>query len=409
MFALVDCNNFYASCERLFNPKLKNRPVVVLSNNDGCVVARSNEAKALGIPMGAPEFKWRSFFLHHNVAVLSSNYTLYGDMSFRVIKTLETLSMPMEIYSIDECFLTFEGNNALNWAKEARALVVQWTGIPVSIGIAPTKTLAKLANKLAKKGEGVHLIDKPTPTLLKNCPIDDVWGIGRRYVAKMSAYGIRTAYDLTTRDDIFLKKKLTVVGLRTAWELRGIPCLDLESEPPIAKSCVVSRSFKKEMTAHAPLLAALSTFAAKGGEKLRRQKLQAGYLSLFIASNRFKDTPYYANSAAFTLPVNTNDTPTLIRYARELLGKVYKPEHSVKRAGLLFADLSHTTSDQLDLFATKPNSGAMEALDRINKKYGRRSLFMAAEGIHPAHRYRMENKSQRYTTNWDEIPSIKII
>ena len=403
MYFLIDCNNFYASCEQLFNPSLRNQPVVVLSNNDGCVVARSSIAKKLGIPMGAPAFKWREFFLRHNVIALSSNYPLYADMSQRVIATLETFSLPLEVYSIDECFLECSDPTL---AKEIRARVYQWTGIPVSIGIGPTKTLAKLANRIAKKEEsGTHLFS----TIPENFPIEDLWGVGRRHKKMLYSYGITTAKQFCNLDETWVKKKMSVTGLRMLLELKGTPA-NLENEMHVTrKSIVCSRSFTKPLLNLEILSESLCSFVAKASEKLRREKLQSNYLTVFISTNRFKDD-YYSNSSSCRLPLATNSTPELIRIAKQLLSKIYLENREYKRAGVLLTELSGTGEQQLDLLAqdatTAKEKKALTALDQINRRYGARILYHAAEGIKPA--WRGDRPSGSFTTSWEHLPSIKL-
>lgn len=409
MYALIDCNNFYASCEELFNPKLKKNPLVVLSNNDGCVIARSKKSKDLKIPMGAPLFKWRDFFFRHNVATLSSNFTLYADMSARVIATLEEFALPLEVYSIDESFLKLDDPRM---GAEIRQKVMQWTGIPVSIGIAKTKTLAKVANKEAKKGAGVVII-QAIDDHLKNLPVEEIWGIGGRYKEKLHSYGIRTALELKNCDDTWIRKKLTVGGLRTVWELRGISSIDWDPDPEIQKSLVYSRSFSNEITKKGDLHEAISSFAAGAAEKLRRHDLIAGHLTIFMNSNRFKED-YISASLSYTLPRATNDTMQLVKEANRMLHHLYKEGYGYKRAGVALCDISQAPLRQLDLFASydrtlnKRSENLMKSLDEINHRYGRKTLHLAAEGLTPRWKPLSKNKSAAYTTDWDELPTIKI-
>ena len=309
VFALVDCNNFYASCERVFNPTLKSRPVVVLSNNDGCVIARSNEAKALGFKMGDPYFKMRPLIERHNVAVFSSNYTLYGDMSRRVIESLEQFTPEVETYSIDEAFLNLAGFTDLADRAEAiRRTVRRWTGIPVSVGIGPTKTLAKAANRLAKASpaaNGVWIIDSEQRRLesLARLPIADVWGVGRQWSRFLIARDIITAGDFARQPDSWIRQTLHVVGLRTATELRGTPCIPLELQPPPRKGLVVSRSFGHRLTEFEPIKEALVAYVARAGEKLRRDRQATRHLEVFIQNSpHATHERYYARANGFQLP-----------------------------------------------------------------------------------------------------------
>ena len=290
MYALVDCNNFYASCERVFNPRLRHRPVVVLSNNDGCVVARSNEAKALGFKTGDPYFKVKAQVARHGVAVCSSNYTLYGDMSHRVVQTLQQLAPIVEVYSIDEAFLDlkgFTGDAIAALAAHIRRTVKTWTGIPVSVGIGPTKTLAKAASRIAKKNpeaNGVWSLITPASQhdALSQLPVGDVWGIGPQWSKRLEGEGITTALALTQQPDDWLKKNLTVVGLRTTWELRGTPCIPMEAAPSPRKGIVVSRSFSRRLTEMEPLREALAGYATRVAEKLRRERRHARQMMIFL-------------------------------------------------------------------------------------------------------------------------------
>lgn len=402
MYALIDCNNFFASCEQLFNPKLQGNPVVVLSNNDGCVIARSAEAKKLGIPMGAPAFQYRSLFLEHNVTTLSSNFVLYGDMSKRVMDTLRTFEFPLEIYSIDEAFLFLpEADPKLGHL--IRDKVMQWTGIPISIGIAPTKTLAKVANKLAKKGPGVVSFpsaEAAAPSL-KTFPIEDIWGIRRRHKKRLYSYGVRTAADLKKRSDAWVKRYMTVTGLRTVWELQGTPCLSCQDVQPERKSIVSSRSFGCKITDPTALKEALSTFLARATRKLRRDHLKAQFLVVFISS----DT---TTSAAKHLPLPTAYTPDLSAHAHALLEEIFKPGKEYKRAGVMLGELSHENATQCDLFANDPKAEHKQALmtsvDAINRRFETPMVTFASEGIAKKWQGLRSHRSPLYTTSWDDLP-----
>src|SRR5215813_11351401 len=316
LFALIDCNNFYVSCERVFQPALCSKPVVVLSNNDGCVIARSEEAKALGIPMGIPAFKLADLRQEHPIEVFSSNYTLYGDLSARVMTTLAQWAPAVEVYSIDEAFLDLTGistDDLRIYGQTLRATIHQWTGIPVSIGIGPTKTLAKLANRLAKRSpqaQGVVILTSPLEieATLAQTPIQDIWGIGPGYTRRLHAHEIRTAIQLRNMTDRWVRQELGIVGLRLVWELRGISCLPLEFCPPPKQSLMVSRSFGRPITTLIEMREAVATYMTRAAEKLRRHQVAAGVLTVFLMTNRFTDEPQYSNSVTMPLPVATQDT-----------------------------------------------------------------------------------------------------
>jgi DNA polymerase V len=421
VFALVDCNNFYASCERVFQPKLKGRPLVVLSNNDGCVIARSNEAKALGIPMGAPYFKIQTLARQDGVAVFSSNYALYGDMSRRVMQVLARFVPTQEIYSIDECFLDLAG---LPWNLAAYALdiartVQQWTGIPVSIGIGPTKTLAKIANRLAKQGQSADgpvldwtRLDDPD-TALSKVSIEDVWGIAGRWGQRLRALGIGDAQALREADPKALRREFGVVIERIVWELRGVSCLPFEMVPPPRKQILTSRSFGTRLTAYTDLRAAVVSFATRAGEKLRAQGLAAQALNVFVQTSPFNAArPYYANAATFTFETPAQDTGVLIRAALRGLERIFRSGPAYQKAGVLLLDLVPAGFAQGSLFAATsgdPSRSArlMEALDRINREFGRGTLRYASEAVSDSWRMRARLKSPAYTTCWDELPSVK--
>ena len=403
MYALVDCNNFYASCEQVFNPKYQNRPLVVLSNNDGCAIARSKEAKALGIPMGAPAFKYQSLFLQHDVIVLSSNYTLYGDMSHRVIQTLKSFSLPTEIYSIDEAFLILPEEGACEIAQAIRKRVKQWTGITVSIGIAPTKTLAKVANHAAKKGRGVV---EYSPPLLNHLPLDEVWGIGKRLAKRLYSHRIRYAHELIEQDDSWIRKHLTVVGLRTVLELRGTPCLECHEISPERKTIVSSRSFGKEISTLTEMKEAIGSFIATAAEKLRKEKLKAHFLVVFIHTNRFKEAPF-SRSAAAHLPLATASTPELMDHAHLLLESIYREGLFYKKGGILLGELCSEAEEQPDLFSSK-RKDAMKTFDAINTRFGEKVLSFAGEGLQKKWKTTCKKRSPKYTTCWDDLLEVKL-
>lgn len=403
MYALVDCNNFYASCEQVFNPTFRGKPLVVLSSNDGCVIARSKEAKEIGIPMGTPAFELESLFLKHDVIVLSSNFALYGDMSHRVIETIKTFELPVEVYSIDEAFLVFPDKGGVELARAMREKIYQWTGITVSIGIAPTKTLAKVANHKAKKGNGVI---EYTPLLLQDLPIDEVWGIGKRLRKKLHGTGIRYAHELIQRDDLWLKKRFSVTFLRTVMELRGNPCIEYLEVAPARKSIVCSRSFGKVVTNLQELKEAIGTFVASGARKLRKEKLKAHFLLIFIDQKRFLSA-----SKTLHLPLASSYTPDLIQIAHSLLEEIYEEGATYKRAGVMLSELVSEEHDQLDFFqrekAPERKRETIQAVDQINRHFGKEILTFAAEGLEKKWRSTSSKRSPSYTTSWEQILSIK--
>jgi DNA polymerase V len=419
MFALCDCNNFYASCERLFAPHLEGRPVVVLSNNDGCVIARSNEAKALGIPMGAPFFKFEKIMREHGVTAFSSNFVYYGDLSRRVMQVLGQLSPRIEIYSIDEAFIDCAAlpMERTSWALEVSRTVRQWTGIPVSIGIAPTKTLAKLANRLAKKGmspDGPVLdwtrLSSPAEALT-GFPVTDIWGIADRSGARLRRMGIADALALRDADTRRMRAAFGVVMERIVLELRGISCLPLETVPP-RQQIMVSRSFGEKLTAVEDVRAAVAAFAARAGEKLRSQGQAARSLCVFIHTSPF-DTrqPQYSNAVTIALERPTQDSGYLIRCARRGLERIFRPGFAYQKAGVLLPDLVPAGLEQGLLFATEPDNRGragrlMEVLDAINRTLGRQAVRYASEAVSDRWRMRARLKSPAYTTRWDELPMV---
>ncbi len=415
-YALVDGNNFYVSCERVFDPKLRDRPVIVLSNNDGCAVARSNEAKALGVKMGQPVFEIEALIRAYNIAVLSSNYTLYADMSRRMMETLSRFTPHLEIYSIDEAFLDisgFSGPDLTEYGHEIRMTTVKWTGIPVSVGIGPTKTLAKVANRLAKKsakaGGVLNLVDSPwIDTALQRTPVEDIWGIGRRYTKFLRNKGIETALALRDIEDIRITGKMGVMGSRMLAELRGKPCYGIEEGPPPRKSIRSSRTFKRTISDRKALEEALATYVTRGAEKLRSQGSVAGLLIVFLATNRFHEG-FTVDCASVPLPIPTADTPELIHGAHRGLEEIYRPELRYKRAGILLEDLSSDTMVQTALFDTVDREKierVMAAVDAINARMGQDTVRYAASGTGKARRWKtvFSRKSPAYTTSWEGLP-----
>lgn len=413
VFALVDCNNFYASCERVFNPKLNGRPVIVLSNNDGCVVARSNEAKALGIGMAVPEFMVRDTILAHHVQVFSSNYALYGDMSQRVMETLQQFCPDLEIYSIDEAFLSLSGFRSKNFSEYARTIrstVKRWTGLPVSIGIAETKTLSKIANDIAKKTPG-GVFDLLTcsdrETWLGQTAVSDVWGIGKAHTQFLHQHGIKTALQLRQADDQFIRNHMGIVGLRLVMELRGVSCFELEQCPPPKKGITCARSFGKAITQLPEMEEAISNYVTRAAEKVRAEKLAVTNLSVFLHTNQFKDVAQYSNSIALKLPVGTDTTHELIAAALQGIRKIWRDGFAYKKAGVMFVGLVPASQVQADLFDGKDrirSKKLMAALDSINGRFGSGTLQYASSGIAKEWKATFNRRSPAFTTSWDELP-----
>jgi DNA polymerase V len=422
VFALVDCNNFYVSCERVFNPRLQGKPVIVLSNNDGCVVARSNEAKALGIGMGVAAFEIAGLLKKYDVISLSSNYTLYADMSGRVMEVLSTFTPEMEVYSIDEAFLNFAGIGGplADYARQMQRTVKKWTGMPVSIGIGNTKTLAKIANHLAKKSpklDGVlDLTGSTTLTaggaanieeVLAEVPVEKVWGVGIRSTIKLKRAGIATALDLSKADISWIRGSFGVVGVRTVYELRGTRCYQLEQNPPAQKSIIVSRMFSQAIEEIDGLKEAISTYAARAGERLREQKLTASAMSVFVTTSRFIKNSYF-NSHTVEFPISTNDTTELIRSAVACIDRIYRRGCQFKKCGVILLGLVPENQMQRGLFANAERGKAarlMRAIDAINAKIDT-PVRWAIEGINQPWQAKFKRRSKRYTTRWDELPVV---
>ena len=420
IFALIDCNNFYASCERVFDPSLEKKPVVVLSNNDGCIISRSNEAKAIGIPMAAPLFEMQGLIKKHDVKVLSSNYALYGDMSQRVMTTLMEFSPDIEIYSIDEAFLSlkgFEHKDLTEYARTIRATVKQRTGIPVSIGIGSTKTLSKVANKTAKKNPALNnvfdLVHFPSAdTILEKMPVENVWGVGRSLTQMLNRNGVTNALQLKNLPDSWVRKNMTVVGHRLVWELRGISCLPLDMVVPPKKGIMCSRSFGKPVTKLNDLKEALSSYTTRAAEKLRAQNSLAGLIMVYVTTNPFNDTPYYSNAVTFNLPFPSSNTSALIRYAHEILDKIYKDGYAYKKTGVFLSGIVPDNQMQRDLFAAEPDmereKKLFKAVDAINYEFGSDTIQYASSGMVKPWRMKQIYRSPRFTTRWDEMLKVKI-
>lgn len=418
MFGLIDCNNFYASCERVFNPALVGRPIVVLSNNDGCIIARSNEAKALGIKMGEPAYKIRELLEQHQVVTFSSNYTLYGDMSHRVMTTIAEFVPDMEVYSIDEAFLRFGGFEHINLGQLGGQLVRtvrRNTGIPVSLGIAPTKTLAKLANRFAKKYpryEGVCIIDTDSKRekALQLTEVGDIWGIGRRLSKRLQYHGVNTAWDFTQKSRSWVRRLMGVVGERTWAELKGEPTFELET-PVDKKSICTSRSFGVKQRELAPISESVANFAASCGEKLRKQHSVAGSMMVFLHTNPFAEgQPQYYNQTTLQFPVPTADSTELVHYAIQALRSIYKEGYIYKKAGVIVNDIVPANPLQGDLFDTRERAKyqkVMQVMDSLNNRYGRQKVRVAAQGFGRKWKMKNEQCSPPYTTNLDTIIVVK--
>ena len=417
IFAFVDCNNFYASCERVFNPALNGQPIVVLSNNDGCVVARSNEAKALGIGMGVPEFQIRPLLRAQQVRVFSSNYRLYGDMSQRVMATLEQFCPDLEIYSIDEAFLSLSGftsRNLTDYGRTIRTTVKQWTGIPVSAGIAETKTLAKMANRLAKHtpdlgGVFDWLASPNRDALLGRLAVQEIWGIGAASAQLLTEQGITTALQLRDADDQWIKKHLAIVGLRLVMELRGMSCLDLEDCLPPKQGLTCSRSFGKPVTTLAEMEEAVSSYTSRVAEKLRRESLAATVLTVFLMTNEFTDGPQYRNTLTVKLPVATDNSHELIKSALQGISSIYRDGYRYKKAGVMLTGLLPASQVQADLFDVQDRARSkrlMQALDSVNDQWGAGTLAYASSGLAPSWKTQSHHCSPAYTTDWNELPVV---
>ena len=422
LIALVDCNNFYVSCERVFRPDLIGKPVMVLSNNDGCVVARSKEVKDLGIKMGVPVFQVQQLINQHQIKLFSSNYTLYADMSSRVMCTLESFAPRMEVYSIDEAFLDLTGvyfKNSLDYGQRIRKKVVKHTGIPVCVGMGPTKTLAKLANFAAKKWTKTHgVVDlsdlKRREKLMRIVPVGEVWGIGSRTHAKLNKLGILTVWDLAIQSPAKMQNAFNVVVARTVMELNGTSCLSIEDISPDKQQIVCSRSFSRRLTEEAELSKALSEFCSRAAEKLRHQKSVTRCVTVFIRTSPFNEQePQYQRSASIKLNTATQDTRTLITTANRILTEIFKPGYHYQKCGVQLSHIhAKTTLGQLELFdfdhedLPAENSVLMATMDKINKRFPKK-IAIAATGFDQSWQPKAERISQRYTTDWKELLVVK--
>ena len=418
--ALVDCNNFYVSCERVFNPKLEGKPVVVLSNNDGCAVARSNEVKALGIKMGEPWFKMEKLAKQHGIIALSSNYTLYGDLSARVMSILSNFSPKQEIYSIDECFLDLEGFEPLSlvdYGQKIRQTIRRNVGIPVCVGIADTRTLAKLANHCAKKGlagaDGVCdfgcLDERQSRALFANVPVEEVWGVGPRITQKLLVMGIKSVEDLRAANTEYIRAQFSVVLARTVNELNGVPCIEMEEAGKPRQQIMVSRSFGATVTELHDLAESVAHFTTRAAEKLRRDGSVAASICVYVRTNPFKESdPQYQRSMIVPLNLPTDDTMKLISAALKGLKAIYRSGFHYKKTGVLLMGLHGKGTIQATLFddaARQAKSDSiMHTMDAINRRMGQGCVTIAASGIKHRWAMRRDRKSPNYTTDWNELP-----
>lgn len=418
MFALVDCNNFYASCERVFQPRLRKQPVVVLSNNDGCVIARSNEAKALGIPMGAPAFEYAPLFKKEGVHVFSSNYALYGDMSNRVMDLLRGFTPDIEVYSIDEAFLQFDGFQGYvdldGYGKEIRRRVTQGTGIPISVGMAPTKTLAKVANRIAKKFPdqtgNVYVMEGEDKRVkaLKWLPIGDVWGIGRQHASRLQKAGANTAFDFVQLPEGWISKNMGVVGVRLWKELQGIPCHGLE-EAQDKKNIATTRSFDHHCSDYEALRERVVTFAVTCAEKLRKQRSCCNALMVFVHTNGHRqDLPQYSRNIVLPLPYPANSNMELAKFSVMALQKIFKEGYAYKKAGVVAMDFTPEHTGQVGLFENRDprHHRLMETVDAIHQALGRTKVKLASQDLQRTWKMKQENLSPRYTTRINEVINV---
>jgi len=418
MFALVDCNNFYASCERVFNPNLRDKPIAILSNNDGCVIARSDEAKILGLPMGAPAFKYERFFKAHKIKVFSSNYPLYGDMSSRVMNILKQFTPDVEVYSIDEAFLEFKGfynYNFEDYGNQMRQRILKWTGMPTSVGIAPTKALSKVANKIARKfpdkTKGVYVIDSEEKRIkaLQWIKIEDVWGIGRGLQKRLKQKQVVTAFDFTQLSDAWVLKNFSITEWKLKKDLEGIPTLQLDKQKP-KKAIATTRSFETTFSDLDNIKERISTFATSCAEKLRKQKSNCRTLIVMLSSDRHKKNALqHKASIKVSLPYPTNSSLVISNSAVKAVASIYKKGIKYKRAGVIVTGLVATNNHQLNLFQHEnpKHKYIMSIMDRLNTKYGNYKIKLGNQDLERTWKMRQKRLSPRYTTNMDDIITIK--
>ena len=418
--ALIDVNNFYVSCERVFNPKLNGKPVVVLSNNDGCAVARSNEVKALGVAMGAPWFKLKDLAKQHGIIGLSSNYALYADMSNRVMSILREYSPVQEVYSIDESFLDltgFQSRDLFQYGQHMRKRILKWTGLPVCVGIGSTKTLSKLANHCAKKRPVFNsvcnfnsMLPSELDYLLNQVEVGEVWGVGRKLAPKLQALGLNTVLDLKRANPERLRQQFSVVMEKTIRELNGTVCIELEEIIPAKKQIISSRSFGYAVRDYNSLAESITLYMSRAAEKLRRQHSFAGSVHVYIRTSPFR--PYdhfYSNAMTVPVPNPTDDTRRLVNVALWALKQIYRPNLSYAKAGVMLSEIEFIENVQTDFFSTQPSpksSALMTAMDNINRKMGKESIKLASEGFTRPWKMKQGNKSNSYTTRWDGLPKV---
>jgi len=414
--ALIDCNSFYVSCERLFNPKIRKKPVVVLSNNDGCIISRSTEAKALGIKMGEPYFKAKDIIIKNKVEVFSSNYSLYGDLSRRVMRTLKRFNSAIEVYSIDEAFLdlsNFSDDEVEKVGREIRETVLKWTGIPTSIGIAKTKTLSKVANHIAKKKKsgvtsliGIENIDP----ILEKVEINDVWGVGRQLTKFYHKNGIYNAKQLKNKSNTWIKKNSNVLGSRTAMELRGVPCIGLETTQTKRKSCVVSRSFGKRIEKFQELKEAVANYCLNASEKIRSESLVAKAITVFVRTSPFqRDYGYYSNAKTIDFPIATNNSIETVKTAVSILESIFKNGYRYQKAGVMLTGL-RDDDGRKNLFSSEKDEKIktlMRSIDNTNYRYGRSTLSLASAGVHKKWNMRRQYSSKIDTADFYCLPTIR--
>lgn len=420
--ALIDVNNFYVSCERVFNPKLINKPVVVLSNNDGCAVARSNEVKALGVGMGAPWFKFKDLAKQHGIIAYSSNYALYADMSNRVMSILRQFSPDQEIYSIDESFLdltNFRSRDLIAYGQKMRKRILRWTGLPVCVGIGSTKTLAKLANHCAKKRTSFNSVcnfntmnDTELNQILSEIAVGEVWGVGRKLAPKLNALGIHTVLDLKQADPEQLRQQFSVVMEKTIRELNGTVCIEIEEIAPPKKQILSSRSFGHPVRDYQSLAESITLYMSRAAEKLRKQQSFAGSVYVYIRTSPFREQDaFYSNGMTIPITSPTNDTIQLVNVALWILKCIYKPNYNYAKAGVMLGELVPAQGVQSDLFSqvqvSPKSSKLMLAMDEINKKMGKESIKLASESFTRPWKMKQENKSPSYTTDWDNLVKVR--
>ena len=416
--ALIDCNSFYVSCEKLFNPSIIKKPVVVLSNNDGCVISRSSEAKILGIKMGEPYFKIKKIVKKNNVKVFSSNYSLYRDISKRIMKTLKQFSPQIEIYSIDEAFLnlsSIKDENLLEYGNKIKNIILKWTGIPTSIGIATTKTLSKIANYTAKKEKSgvISLINsEKIDKILSEVKINDVWGVGRQLTKFYIKNGINTAYQLKNISNSWIKKNTNVFGSRTAMELKGISCISLEIHQEKRKNCCVSRSFGTKVTKLEELKESITTHCLNAAEKIRIDNQIAKKITVFIRTSPFqKNKKYYANTKDIDLPIGTNDSIELVKQSLNALKYIYKKGYRYQKTGIILSGLKDANIYKKNLLSTicseEKRKKLMKAIDRTNIKYGRHTLSIAQAGLKKRWNIKRQHSSKIDTACFELLPVVR--